>query len=1210
MTMFELMHNILGVAFVTTVLVNVAVAYAASYLSSLFAPKSDLKMPDVSNYPIQNSMKGGPIPKIYGTRRVAGNVVWCGPAQPHEIESSVGGKNPSSGSSVTETRYTRSFLIAFCEGPADILRMWDGKTELVQGEQPHAYEGMIRDLRAVSGGNPANITWFRGSNNNGIRNLTGENYGDWPNLCCAFFENYDTGNSQAIPNITAEIASGVNDYPELFGTTAQADPGLAHVTPISDVTDLQNMSATGNYYLTGNIDASATSGWNGGAGFVPIGTSGSPFRGTLDMCGYTISNLYINRNSYAQSLLGYVGPNAAIANGILANVDITGGYYYCGALTGHVMAGDAGDVLIQNCHASGSIISTSGMGYYGGLVGTSQRIGGESSGTVSFYDCDCSVTIDQSNTTGYSYRGGFVGIAQWSWFENCFATGSLINGQAGDSGQNHGGFAGDSSNSYFYYCYASGDVEGNGAGRSYGGFIGKASLNTEIYKCYATGNVEGYQECGGFAGYIEATAANNIVRYCYSWGNATATYRAAGGFAGVAEESTIDIDNCYSIGAASAPTGVGGFIGVCGVTTQVDNCFWDTEASGNSTTSQNKGDGHITKWMKTQSNYENAGWDFNDIWFMGNGLAGNDDMNAWDIIRDIVENNRYGARQSNIFDSDYTAARDYWESEEMLISVVLDESKPWQDWVDFILSHVGGIRFNSGGKLRIGALKNETSVATLTDDDLVQPDPDSDVLPPKVNISKRPASDTFNRIEVQWTDRNNKYDNSVAIAYDAVDQSRTGTVRKKIVKLDGICNGTLAKKIAMRFLIDGLYRFSIYKFSVTFKNSLLENNDVVSLSDNFLLTDEKIRIMNIAEDRNGRDLAITAMDDYAELYPDVTGYGTQDSQYTAAPAVSLADMQVNFLEDYDAPRLYLSCVPGNESVNGGFIYKSYDDVNYSLLGRFVISDIESDAVNSQGTIQGSLPAHNSVSWSPKESVRVDIGTLTDLRTNVTDEEFWNNRYIARIGSEIIAFKLAEETATPGIWRISNLRRGLFGTEPVAHYSGEAFCTLIPNFVYNYADKDIGKTVYFKVMAYYGINIQSISDVSSFSVTIEGHYQRPAAASLLRLSADENDGGAGEYSSSPFTLYWNLGSRSSGFNYGDWLNLPWNNYIADSELQAIVLRFEQPDGTLIGERSIAVANSETIDKANDLGGLDEAVIKVIPRRALRSRLENSILVHSV
>ena len=85
-----------------------------------------------------------------------------------------------------------------------------------------------------------------------------------------------------------------------FGIVTGADskilPKASYV--VSDVNGLQNMNLdlAGDYTLANDIDASATSGWNGGLGFVPIGTFGSGFSGSLDGQGFTISNLFINRS--------------------------------------------------------------------------------------------------------------------------------------------------------------------------------------------------------------------------------------------------------------------------------------------------------------------------------------------------------------------------------------------------------------------------------------------------------------------------------------------------------------------------------------------------------------------------------------------------------------------------------------------------------------------------------------------------------------------------------------------------------------------------------------------------------------------------------------------------------------------------------------------------------------------------------------------------
>jgi hypothetical protein len=589
------------------------------------------------------------------------------------------------------------------------------------------------------------------------------------------------------------------------------------------------------------------------------------------------------------------------------------------------------------------------------------------------------------------------------------------------------------------------------------------------------------------------------------------------------------------------------------------------------------------------------------------------DANPRDIIEEIITNTRWGARRpATDIDTDrFDACELYWAQKGMLLSLTIDDSKSWKDWIDYILSHCDGARFNSQGKICLGVLRDTDTVFELDDDDLVQPSPDADILPPKVQIITRPYSDTYNRIEVAWKDRNNKYDLSVAVAYDAVDQAKSGTVRKKTVKLLGITNAALAQHMAYRFLIDA-YRFNLYKFIVTYENIRIENFDVGTLSDLHLLSGEKVRVLKRQEAKHGRYIEITSIADYASLYPDID-YSTEETRFTEDPAVSLADATVNFNEDNESRLLNLCIAPGGAQTNGWYIYRSYDDSSYELAGRCGIDGVTGGDANSSGTTTTALAAHTTQTWAPDETVTVSIGTVTDLPTAITEDEFWGNRRLIKIGDEIIAYKTAVETATPGTWQISNLRRGLFGTEPAAHSIGASFCTFDSSFLYSFAEADVGGTLYFKALTYYGDNVQNIADVSSFSVTIAGHYQRPAAASLLRLNSDLTDGPGTrngdyiQYTGSSFTLYWNLGSRVSGYGYGGYGDVPYGNYTADDDLQDILLEFEETDGTPISDRQIAVASSETITKATDFGGNNQARIRVVPRRVLGSRLENSILV---
>lgn len=66
---------------------------------------------------------------------------------------------------------------------------------------------------------------------------------------------------------------------------------------VNTIYDLQmiNLFLSGNYALSGNIDASVTKEWDSGRGFLPLGRESHPFSGDFDGNGYSISALYINR---------------------------------------------------------------------------------------------------------------------------------------------------------------------------------------------------------------------------------------------------------------------------------------------------------------------------------------------------------------------------------------------------------------------------------------------------------------------------------------------------------------------------------------------------------------------------------------------------------------------------------------------------------------------------------------------------------------------------------------------------------------------------------------------------------------------------------------------------------------------------------------------------------------------------------------------------
>lgn len=176
--------------------------------------------------------------------------------------------------------------------------------------------------------------------------------------------------------------------------------------PITNCTELQAMNAnlSGNYQLSNDIDCSATSGWNAGTGFLPVGSLGAPFTGTLDGNGKKINGLYINRPSVDYiGLFGSITFGVTISNLGIENANIIG-HDRVGILVGD---SDSSNTVISESYSSGIV---NGNQYVGGLVGQS---GGQ------IYD-----SYSVAGVNGYSNVGGLVGFEQ-SIIANSYSSGSV-----------------------------------------------------------------------------------------------------------------------------------------------------------------------------------------------------------------------------------------------------------------------------------------------------------------------------------------------------------------------------------------------------------------------------------------------------------------------------------------------------------------------------------------------------------------------------------------------------------------------------------------------------------------------------------------------------------------------------------------------------------------------------------------------------------------
>ncbi len=214
-----------------------------------------------------------------------------------------------------------------------------------------------------------------------------------------------------------------------------------------------------HYIQTANIDASATSAWNAGTGWMPLGNSPDYFTGCYNGADYYITNLYINRpGSDFQGLFGLM-QGSIIENIHLVNANINGGST-TGALVASMQTSD-----ILRCSSTGTV---TGKQKTGGLVG--YIITG-----YFFQKCFSSCTV-----TGEDIVGGLVGAV------------SGINIDLQDS-------------------YAQGSVTATKATNGYvGGLVGRVYSSKSFTRCYSKGLVTGATPKGGLVGDFSSSGSKNF----------------------------------------------------------------------------------------------------------------------------------------------------------------------------------------------------------------------------------------------------------------------------------------------------------------------------------------------------------------------------------------------------------------------------------------------------------------------------------------------------------------------------------------------------------------------------------------------------------------------------------------------------------------------------------------------------------------------------
>ncbi len=180
--------------------------------------------------------------------------------------------------------------------------------------------------------------------------------------------------------------------------------------------------------------------------------------------------------------------------------------------------------------------------------------------------------------TGAGYTGALIGNAQ-SGAASTVTDVGIINPTVVGGSRRVGGMCGQSATHGFTRCFVLGGSVVSSSSRV-GGFTGAEGGGAGSFHidCYSTASTNGTGEVAGYCGY-------NFASVTYT--------------------------NCFSTGFVISGGTSGGFLYDVSSATGV-NCFWDTQTSGQGTSSI--GTGKTTAEMQTESTF--TGWDFTTVWVM------------------------------------------------------------------------------------------------------------------------------------------------------------------------------------------------------------------------------------------------------------------------------------------------------------------------------------------------------------------------------------------------------------------------------------------------------------------------------------------------------------------------------------------------------------------------------------------------------------------
>lgn len=553
-----------------------------------------------------------------------------------------------------------------------------------------------------------------------------------------------------------------------------------------------------------------------------------------------------------------------------------------------------------------------------------------------------------------------------------------------------------------------------------------------------------------------------------------------------------------------------------------------------------------------------------------------------DAMTALFTNPLWGAGYPPAALADWTVARNYWLANHFFISAVLNTPQSAAsiagDWLK--AGNVAAVQ--SEGLLKLvpygdaSAVGNGASYTPPTSpvydfgvDDFIREDQADD----PVQINRTAARDAKNWLQVQWSDRNNSYNNALQPEWDDNAIRLYGFRPDAALTYDFLTTPAAATFAGQKQVARNVYIRSKFKWKSDYRKSWLEPMDIVTLTDGGSLWREPVRITEIEEAPDG---TITFA---AEEFPYGVATPAPYQRQVAAsyqPTQGLSDpgpttpfiFETTVQETNGSTNvLKVAATSTNPNWGGCNVWGSADGVTYTKQGTIV-------STSRLGVL--SAPLALAADPDTTNSLMVDMSLSNGVIDSVTHQIANNLDSLCALidasgNTELIAYETATLTG-PNQYTLTYLRRGAYSTTAAAHPAGTRFVLLDENPVeLDYRAVYVNQQIYLKFTSFNlnGGAEQALADVPPYQHTISGTtLGPPSPGSFATNPASLLTGGLGVIVvNGPFQAY--VGSSQATC-------LPSGNYIIGTLLPATTYYVYYVDPAFTGGNISPIATKNVGD----------------------------------